>query len=383
MTGTKRRQRRPLWVSLSIAVAMCLAQAEAASAALLFSGGEDIDFVCNGSGSCAVVAGGNAYRAVWAREAYTAIGTTVDPPTNRFATPSFSASATLWVHAQYCNIYGSNATCGLVGANNNTTLNAQAFRVFDSAGNPTLIVRGTGTAGQLKISSRTSGGTFTDLATCSSAFNVALTQLDLYVNYGTSGEVTLYSNSAQVCDYTGNVTNGDGSSTLDQVEFSSPYAASGFGGAWSEVIVATTDSRAMARFTANTVANGNTIGFSGTNVCSAIWNATTVNNANYGYSGSSSVLHECTINGSIPAGTYSVLGLVMTANVLVGTTGPQHFGFLTRTGGTDYSSANFAPTNSFSSVGNYIQTTNPATGNAWAVSDFAVTGFNVGEETQP
>lgn len=189
--GRSMPTRRP-WVSLSLVAAMCLGTVETASATLLFAGGEDTDFTCNGVGSCAVVTGGNAYRAVWAREAFTAIGTTTDPPTNRFATPVFSANATLWIHTQYCNIYGTNATCGLVGANNNTTLNAQALRIFDSAGNPTLIVRGTGTAGQLKISSRTSAGAFTDLVTCSSAFNVSLTQLDLYINYGISGEVTLY-----------------------------------------------------------------------------------------------------------------------------------------------------------------------------------------------
>ena len=77
------------------------------------------------------------------------------------------------------------------------------------------------------------------------------------------------------------------------------------------------------------------------------------------------------------------VGLVMSARVLVGATGPQHFDFVTRTGGTDYLSADFAPLNSFSNITNYIQTANPATGNPWAVSDFQAAGFNVGEETKP
>jgi hypothetical protein len=206
-------------------------------------------------------------------------------------------------------------------------------------------------------------------------------QIDLYVNYGSSGEVTLYANSVQVCDFTGNVTNGDGATTLNQVEFASPLSATE--GVWSEVIIATTDTRAMARFTANTVANGNATGFSGTNVCSAIWSAVTVSDANYGFSGSSNVLHECTIKSSLPPGAYNVLGVVMSARVLVGSSGPQHFDFLTRTGGTDYASSDFAPTMTFSNITNYIQTVNPATSSAWSLSDLQAVGFNVGEETKP
>jgi hypothetical protein len=219
------------------------------------------------------------------------------------------------------------------------------------------------------------------LVTCSGAFNLALAQLDLYINYGTSGEVTLYNNGVQVCDYTGNVTNGDGASTLNQVEFASPLA--GGWGAWSEVIIAASDTRAMARFTANTVANGNTTGFSGTNVCSAIWNAQVFNDTSYGYSGSTNVTHECTINTAFPAGNYTVLGLVMSARILVGSSGPLHFDFVTRTGGTDYFSSDFAPTNVFSNISNYIQTVNPATSNPWGVSDFTTAGFNVGQKTKP
>ncbi|KAA0695642.1 hypothetical protein DTW90_21945 [Neorhizobium sp. P12A] len=139
----------------------------------------------------------------------------------------------------------------------------------------------------------------------------------------------------------------------------------------------------MARFTANVVANGNAVGFSGTNVCSAIWAPVNVVDTSYGYAGSTNVLHECTINSAIPPGIYNVLALTMNARTLVGSTGPQHFDFVTRTNGTDYPSADFAPLNSFSNIGNYIQTVNPATSAPWTLSDFQAAGFNVGEETKP
>lgn len=345
-----------------------------ASAALLFSGGEDADFLCNSGGSCSVDTSSPDYRHNWAREAYEADGTASDPTTNRFATPVLSANATLWVHAQYCTSFSG---CPYT----TTTAGAQMLRIMDSNGNPTLIVRGTGTVGQLEISSRTAAGTFTNLVQCPGAINNALEQIDLYVNYGVSGEVALYNNSIQVCDYTGNVTNGDGATTLNQIEFGSPYTS--HYGAWSEVIVATTDTRAMARFTANTVADGATVGFSGTNVCSAIWKAGTYNDASYGYTGSSNVTHECTINNAIPPGAYAVQGVTMSARALVGATGPLHFDFVTRTGGTDYASPDVAPTTTFSNFTNYIQTVNPATSAPWSISDIQDTGFNVGEKTKP
>ncbi len=348
--------------------------ATGASAALLFSGGEDVDFLCNAGGSCSIDTYSSDHRVNWSREAYQVYGNTSDPQTNRFATPTLTPSTALWVHAQYCTSYGGCPTT-------TTSSGAQILRVLDSSSNPTLILRSTGNTGEAKISSRTAGGTFTDLVTCPGTVIAALEQMDLYVNYSTSGEVALYINGVQVCDYTGNVTNGDGATTLDQIEFGS--ARSGYYGAWSEVIVATTDTRAMARYTLNTVADGNTTGFSGTNICSAIWEATAYNDTSYGYTGSSNVTHECTVKSTIPPGAYAVQAVTMSARALVGATGPQHFDFVTRTGGTDYTSPDVALTTSFSNYTNYIQTTNPATSAPWTISDVQDTGFNVGEETKP
>jgi hypothetical protein len=128
---------------------------------------------------------------------------------------------------------------------------------------------------------------------------------------------------------------------------------------------------------------GNTTGFSGSNICSSIWNATTVNDANFGFSGTANVLPECTVRNTIPPGIYSVQGLVMSARVLVGSSGPLHFDFVTRVNGADFLSPDFAPTTTFSNISNYIQATNPATSSPWSIIDFQATGFNVGEETKP
>lgn len=346
-----------------------------AHATILFAGGEDVDFTCSIGNPCSVSTNSAQRRTAWARQAYAGNGITGDPQPNYFQTPVFSANSTIWIHGQYCYGYG-NCSSG-------TTNNQEGLIVLDSAGNPTLMIRGTGTVGVVKISSRTTSGAFTDLATCSSGFpSGTIVQLDFYINYGTSGEVALYANSVKLCDFTGNVTNGDGSTTLDQVRFSDTADILA-GGGWSEIIIATTDTRAMSLYTLAPNGNGNATQWTGTNPCTSILNAITINDANYVYTPSSGQLEECTVTNSVPPGSYSVQALVMSGRLLVGASGPQHFDFVTRTGGTDYPSGDFAPTTSFSNFGNYIQAVNPATSNPWAVSDFTTSGFNIGLESKP
>jgi hypothetical protein len=354
-------------------VLQALSASMVAQAAILFAGGEDVDFTCVG-GTCTVDTGGGAYRSAWAREAYTVIGNGSDPPTNRFATPAFTDTAAIWIHGQYCSSNGGS--CGANGAGNNTSANYHLLRIMNSNGNTALVVRGTGTAGQVKISSRTSGGVYTDLVTCSNAVNIALTQLDLFVNYAAGGEVTLYSNGGQVCTYSGNVTNGDGATTLNKLELAATYNNNS--GKWSEVIVATTNTTAMNLFTHYPNAAGNTVAWTGTNPCTAIVNASTFNDTNYISTGSNSQTEQCGVYRTLPSGTYNVNAVVMSARALVGATGPQHFNFVTRTGGSDYQSGNYSPTGVFSNFSNYIQATNPNTSSAWTTSEISAATFNIG-----
>ena len=97
---------------VAIVILLSFATGSHAQAQLLYAGGEDIDFYCNGGGACNVSTGGS-YRTGWARESYTAVGTTSDPPTNRFATPSFAANATLWIHSQFCLLPFLNGGCSV------------------------------------------------------------------------------------------------------------------------------------------------------------------------------------------------------------------------------------------------------------------------------
>lgn len=346
--------------------------AGASQADVLFAGGEDVDFTCSAGSACSVVTNAIAFRSAWAREAYFT-------QTGSFLSPVFTATATLWVHAQYCTYSAGN--CFAPTGTNNVMMS-----IYDNNGHPTLAIRGTGNTSQMKISSVNTGGTFTDLVTCSAASfpGSSLMQMDLYINYGTSGQVTLYANSVSICSFSGNVTNGDGATTLDQIQFGA--ANTSYGAAWSEVIAATTDTRAMNLFTLYPNGSGNAVQWSnssGSTPCTSLIGGTTINDSNFVYTGMNSQIEECTVHNTIPPGVYNALGLVMSGRLLVGSGGPQHFDFLTRTNSADYASSDFSPNNSFGNFGNYIQTVNPATSNPWAVTDFTASGFNIGLESKP
>jgi len=96
--------------------------------------------------------------------------------------------------------------------------NTQFVRFIDDAGNAAIILRGTGSAGQFRVESRTSGGSFTTLVTCSSVIDNALTQVDIFLDFSASGSVVVYKNSASACTYSGDTTNGDGATTITRVE---------------------------------------------------------------------------------------------------------------------------------------------------------------------
>jgi hypothetical protein len=333
---------------------------------ILIAGGEDTSFALVGTTGGAS-SGSTNIRTAYARVGLNIGGTgiTADPPTNRWQTPAFAAQSTLWFHAQFGNL----------GSGTGTTSNAQMIRFLDG-GTCRIIIRGTGTAGQLKISTRNNAGTITDLATSAAgAFNGLITgpvQVDVKIIYSVSGSVTVWIDSTQVVTYSGDVTT-NSATTLDQVEFVNTNA--GLNGYWSEVIVADADTRAMSLWTLAPQAAGNTQSWT-PNTLGNI-NETTINDATLISTSSNNSISEWTTPTSAPSGTWAVEAIVQEARVQVGLTGPQHFDWITRTGGSDFTAGvSVAPTTSFSNFKN-IWATNPNTTAAWAIGDIA-SGFNLG-----
>lgn len=338
--------------------------------------GEDIDFTC--SGTCTTSTNTANFRSSYVRAAQGISGTTGDPPTNLLGTnATFTNASTIWIHAQLCE--GSGA--GNCSATTTGTLNEQLIRIIDTSSNATLIVRGTGNAGEVKISSRTAGGVFTDLVTCPGAISATLTPLDIQVVYALAGTLTVYNNKVQVCTFSGDTRNGDGAANLNNIAFGA--LSTGNTMYWSEIVVGDSDSRQQSVWNLPTNGNGNATTWTGTNICSSIWAAVSEADGNFGSTGTNNALQQCTIANTLPPGAFTVDAVAMTARALRAASGPQHFDFSTRTGGSDFASSDQAPGTTYTNFGPFIQATNPNTTVQWVTGDLTAAGFNIGLKSTP
>ena len=349
-----------------IALGLLLLSCLPAHAAILWAGGEDVDGQLVGTISTSTSS--TFYRSGYARLALgMTFGTVTDPPANRFMVPVFANQTTIWIHAE---TYQASIA--------STSLNMNALSIYGSDGVPRLMIRGTATTGQVKLAKEDTAGTYTDLATCTSGIwpAVSLHKLDLFVNYAVSGQITLYIDGAQACDFVGDVTT-NGITSVNQVSFAGTNINSATD-YWSELIVSTTDTRNMNLVTLSPAANGNTMAWSGT--------VSNVNGTNYNdtaalTTGTNSLIAEFT-TGTLPAGSFTIPAVVQSARVEIGTSGPQHFSYTIRpgNGSTDYQSSNVTPTTAFANYQN-IWATNPATSAGW--TNDAISGIQYGIESQP
>jgi len=351
-----------------------------AQATILFAGGEDSDFILNGAAASTSAA---TFSSGYARESIalsSGVNVTQSPPSSSFVTPAFTASSILWVHANI-DITPSGQCCQANAAD--------LLRVFSPDGYPRISVTQSisNPSGVFTIYSINSSGSYTSLISMASGCFVFghVSAFDLYINYATSGEVTLYCNGQQVADYTGNVTT-NSATQLNQVQFGpwsgpSSYAYYNDTTNWSEIIVSTTNTRSMRLVTLPPAANGNTDTFDTGGVSNV--NETTLSTANPNASGTSGEEQEYTVTtSSFPSGSYSVLGVWLNAYTQVGTTGPQHLQGVVRTGGTDYTSSNLSPPQSAWGFVSTNWVTNPNTGVAWTTGNLTAAGFNIGFNSQ-
>jgi hypothetical protein len=331
-----------------------------ASATILFAGGEDLDFMS--IGSPIGVNTSNCYNSTYARES---VYTTNNSGAYYLVTPVFTSSSTVWAHFDFSSCTGN-------GANQNIP-----WVVFNDSSGVTRIylqfANGSAPA-PVKIYKENAALTSTLLATSTSTiFFNSLGTIDIYINYGVSGTITVYQNGSQIVTYSGDTTT-DGNTALAQLELGSAVTNNTF---YSQVIVSTTDSRTMHLATITPVANGNTMAWTGAvgNINTASYNdADTISSAASGQIG------EFTAS-ALPSGTFSIQAVVQSARAEATTGGPQNLKFDTRTGGTSYQSANQTLSTAFA-LYQYIWATNPNTSVAWTTSDLGAAGFNLGVESQ-
>lgn len=347
---------------------------------IYFAGTEDVSFTFTQSatGTIYPTTTSTYFRTAFSRSSLVFNGTAVQANTTSWPMPdSLSTSvvslpSSFWVHGQFSN-----------QGFNNTTASAILLGVADSSGVGRILVRGTGTTGQLKISTRNAAGTITDLVT-SAAGAYILTNgvsggavssaLDLFVNYSTSGQITLYQNGAIICD-TGpgvNVTT-DGATSLSQVFYGTAFNSTNRFQAWSECLVQDTTTLGCAVQTNPPVAAGNTQSWTG--VVGSI-SETTISDTTFIDTTADNALSEWTVNAALPAGNWTIEAVVQAARVSVGATGPQHFAWDVRTsaGASFQTGAIAATVGSFHNFSN-VWYTNPSTSAAWTAGQLVNAGI--------
>jgi hypothetical protein len=360
-------QAAPVAVTIT-SVAWVLTLPTDANGTILLAAGEDLDVTPTGAVTTDTTSG--HFRSGWARAALSNTGqnSATDPATVRFDTPTVANQTTLWVHAE---VFSSST---------GTIANNQSIVLFGSDGVRRLVVRG-GPSQNVKISTRNTAGTLTDLVTCTaSSWPVGgLSKLDWFTNYAVAGHTTLYVNGVSVCDYAGDVTT-NSVTAVNQVEFGESTGIAQTN-SWSEIVLSTTDTRDMNLFTCAPTGAGNTQSWTGS---FANVNPTTINDPSAITTGSTSALAEFTC-AALPSGAFTVPAVVSSIRDQVGSTGPQNFRPTVRpsSGSTTYDfGADTLGATSFTSYPNFIWSTNPATSTSWTTGDLG-TGFNLGIKARP
>jgi hypothetical protein len=313
-----------------------------------FAGGEDSEFIQSGGGSVDTTSG--HWRSSWAR---CALATNNNPSTWQNLAP-FSAS-TFWATARlFVNV-----------ATNGNTINTDLIAFLDSGGVKRLAIRGTGTAGQLKAVKINAVGTVTQIGSNftwpgASALSGAPDKLDLNVTYAVAGALTFYLNGVQLFTFSGDVTT-DSVTSLATIQFS---GLTSNGHDWSEVIVTDADTRSLGLLSLPPVANGNTHNFDTGTPAAANVNEITLSDATLDGSSTAGQIDEYTI-GSLPAGSFTILAVGVSARMQKSATGPSKMDLLLRSGTTDYASADQVLTTSWANYQNWWAT-DPNTSASWA-----------------
>ncbi len=329
-----------------------------------FAGGEDTSGVSTGA---AVITTAGTFRSAYSRCALSVLPTVADPSATRFTMTNWSSAlSSFWFHATIqCSGITTTANCPILAFTDGSTVR--------------LLLRGTGTTGQFKISTRNNAGTFVDLATSASGViaDTNTHQLDIFVNYAVSGQMTVYWDGVSVLDTGAGVdVTTNGATTLSGGYLGGISSAGNT--RWSEFLVMDSDTRGAGVWTLTPAAAGNTQSWTPNTVGNI--NEITTSDATFISTTSNNALSQWTTPTSPPAGTWLLLAVVEEARVEKGATGPTQFEWLVRTAdGSDHVASTTALTTSFANY-THVWTQNPHTSAAWDISDIT-TGFNIGIES--
>jgi hypothetical protein len=359
---------------------------------IIFAGGEDLDFQLAGGYTTTTNGSINGifidttaghFRAGYARYGLAIASCGPGPGAANFANFNYLRNAvsfsqtSFWLTARYYY----NRTV-------NTNVSAvQWWIVLEDASHvPRLRIRNTvlSLGGPYVVEKITAAGVATSLGTLTSTpSNAPPTpdKLDLFCNYAVAGQFSFYINGILAFNYVGDVTT-DGITSLSYFRLSQAVAPSSSNSAptgsevYSEVIVSTSDTRAMSLATQAPNGAGNSSTWTGsyTQV-----NGNLASSNNPIYTTTAGQLEEFAVN-SLPSGPFSVVSVVVKAEAATILNGPQNLQLAVRTGGSDFLSNTLSVSYAWSAI-TFNWDVNPNTSAAWTQSDLNASGFNIGFES--
>ncbi len=316
-------------------------------ATVYFGGGEDSEFYQQGGGT--VTTNTSFFRSTYARCALVTSSTTTCFWQNWTA---FNVS-TAWFHARLSWLASSFGSATV-----------RAFGWCDASNVERLRISSTGT-NTFKAEKINAAGTSTQLG---SDFTIvpsnlvgAPDALDVFIVYNAAGTFTVYWNGIQKFTYSGDVT----TDSATALAFIRPATvAAGGGGAWTELIVADSDTRSWNLQTLPPVANGNTHDFDTGSPAAANVNEIVLNDATLDGSTTAGQIDQYTIP-TIAGGTYTIVAIGVSARMQKGATGPTKMDIGVRSGGTDYWSSDQTLITAWYGYQNWWNT-DPNTSATWA-----------------
>jgi len=344
---------------------------------IIWAGGEDLDFECIGGAPVETA----YYRSSYAR---CALGVPVQRTATTgmvtyWNTGNIFALANFWLSARCAD----TSYCSPSNEDGNSFL----VRWYDAAGLPRLQVsgipwgdgnRGNSSLNGFRLQTLNAAGTVTTIATTTNGFvDNYIAKLDFHINYLSS--FTMYVDGLAHLTFTGTLATdantGLGGFSLGQ---SAQYGSdlnigSGAGGTayWSELIIATTDTRSMSLQTLPPTGAGATSAWVGDA------NGDTVNLVSFNDGAGITSASAGEIELFTQGGTYTapyIAGIVVSARAMTGSSAPQNMSLLLNQGGTTYASPALALGGYFAAY-QYVWQSDPSTGAPFAVISSMQTGI--------
>lgn len=311
--------------------------------AIYFMGGEDIDFLPNGTVS--VSTDSSTYRAEYARCSLAVSGGAALG--NSWRGLFESAASAFW--------FGCRVAPGTAARTANP---GQPLIVFNDGISKRLGLS-YDDAGAYSVGTWDDSGTYVKLISSVGSQPSAIHKLDMRVSYGTSGAVRVFVNGVEIITYTGDITR-SGSTTLSSFALASSCGAGGTS-YFSEITCTDRDSRTLMLKTHVPSAAGSTSQWTGS---FADIDETTINEADGVSTNVTDQVSSFDVTNLPTGSNLAVRGFKVSGYAARGETGPQNLALGVVTNASNAYSDDIPVDTGWTRLGKSWEN-NPVTGTAW------------------